>query len=48
MKQSMDNDALPVSLFDNVDLKEEIFEFMMQKAKKYKCHSCEAPAFESL
>jgi hypothetical protein len=37
-----------MSLFENVELKEEIFEFLMAKRKIYKCHSCNKPAFESL
>ena len=37
-----------LSLFENVELKEEIFEFLMAKRKIYKCHSCNKPAFESL
>lgn len=38
----------PQSLFRNIPLKLEIFEFIQAQKKNYKCHSCSQPPFSSV
>lgn len=37
-----------LSLFENIALKAEIFEFIQAQKKIFKCHSCDMPAFETI
>jgi len=42
------NKVAPLSLFKNIPLKLEIFEFIQAQRKIYKCHSCDQLPFSSL
>lgn len=43
-----DENELPLTLFENVALKAEIFEFLQAQKKIYKCYACDMAAFESI
>ena len=48
IEKSMSDKETPLSLFENVALKAEIYEFLQAQKKIFKCYCCEMPAFENL